>query len=150
MYSYCRFKWRFWIRFQGNNRKIPLWVACKGKKQGNISQNISFELFTTKRTKFIPYQPVINVNGRKIVVTMVITTIILFWRASCIDWYNSRIWNTFSRNSVVLITANKYETSWLTDSYYEYYWIYYIIYLGLIITKILFLNILIFIEFKYK
>ena len=39
---------------------------------------------------------------------------------------------------------------WLTDSYYEYYWIYYIIYLSLIITKILFLNILIFIEFKYK
>ena len=29
-------------------------------------------------TKFIPYQPVINVSGRKIVVTMVITAIILF------------------------------------------------------------------------
>ena len=30
-------------------------------------------------TKFIPYQPVINVSGRKIVVTMVITAIILFY-----------------------------------------------------------------------
>lgn len=29
-------------------------------------------------TKFIPYQPVISVSGRKIVVTMVITAIILF------------------------------------------------------------------------